>query len=113
MPKREDRRRLALAVEEVAVAAVRREIIQIQPFARERQRGVEHAVGLGETAVVLEQGLVEHLEAIARLQLALKVDVEAEDPDHLDQHRHGQSGVLGGGGEVVVDPAFRVDRHTQ
>ena len=105
--------RLALGVEEVVDPALGREAVHVQAPAGQRQRGVEHVLGLGEAAVFLEQRLVEHLEAVAGLELALEIHVEAEDPDHLHQDRHGQPGAPRGIGKIVLDGAVGAYRQAQ
>ncbi len=58
-------------------------------LAADRERGEQHVVLLGRRHALVFAG-VEHVEGIARLHLALEIDVVGVDLDHVvdDRHRH-------------------------
>ncbi len=75
--------RAAGAVVVLDLAVLDLEAVGVDDLARQREPGVEHVAAAHAARAVLETDLLEHrLEAVARAQVALEVDVPAE---HLDQ----------------------------
>ena len=52
--------------------------------------------------------VVDHFETVAALDLALKIDVEAENTDQLAEHGDRHVGLLGGVVKTVLDAAGQV-----
>ena len=55
--------------------------------------------------MLVVEPIVQHLETVAGPQVALKIDVVAEAPDHLGEHRHRQAGVAGRIEQAAADDA--------
>src|SRR5262249_49580008 len=96
---------LALGVEEVGDAILRLIAIDFLGRAADDQGGIEHVAAARQPTLLVLVALVEDLEAIARLDLALEVDVIAERLDDLRHDLHRDGRILAGLEEARIDDA--------
>ena len=92
---------LVIVVDDAVVGGL--EAVVFLGFAADGERGIQHLALFGDVGAFVLAG-IEHVEGVARLHLALEVDVVGVDADHVvdDRHRHlvAQRGLV----DALVEP---------
>ena len=84
--------------------------IELQLAPAEGERGEVDVAGFGQIARLVQVALVDDLEFVAGLEIALEVDVIAEGVDDLAHDRDGHALGLAGLEEAGLDRAGRTRR---